>query len=737
MAVAKQPRGYLAKFAKQPHGYIAKLAKQPRGCDETGDCASEFGFMSKLMMLITNMSVAYRAIKYIDQKTSAEEEWLNTLTESLKKSDHLKQNMIELLDSFSTRLSTLESTVLPMYEHTGLLQQRQLNIMKTLKTVDSTLAHYSSVAELDSVLRNYEPNDDIDKYLKNMGKLKDAMKYFADNDNSKSTHLDNAKGTFEFGCSALEREFKEILRKNSTTIKPTMLLEVISDDYEIDKEKLGTVDLMPVKDVELLAKVAQWLVNNGTSTDFTNFYSDYRSLYTQKLMQNIIDHFKSNTTPPTNLKFQASPLMTRKDLGASKAQNIRKASRTYASDLAIRRTTTLAVENVTKESSMETESENFLLSLCCLLACVIIENELIQRIFGVQKDLTTSLMKNVINKSTNFVLSIGDVLLAQIQKSLSKQDHAAILCLFPLAKYLHGNDRRFDLILKFCSNSAKNKFVELPKAVDSLCVKGLEDFVEHVKIDEDKFVPKDGTVHQVTSNALIFLEQLMQIRDCILTVLSSGQMESATNLVPKYFARVLSALGLNLRNKAELYTSANFTTDYLSLKAVFMLNNFNHILRTLQKSGVMKLLVYQQNREIENFYFDQIKQFKKQYLAGWSHLLVILMEFQQKFGIHDSASMPIFMQNVKLKDKEREILKNTFSEFNKEFEILFNYQNSYSVPDKELAQQLRRETKEIILPKYTPFYNCCHSTNFSKNPEKYVKYTPQDLIRHFDQLFSR
>lgn len=181
-----------------------------------------------------------------------------------------------------------------------------------------------------------------------------------------------------------------------------------------------------------------------------------------------------------------------------------------------------------------------------------------------------------------------------------------------------------------------------------LCIKGMEDFVEHVKSDQDKFVPKDGTVHQLTSNvsnactplalvilicfffqALIFLEQLMEVKDCLSLILSDGMSENAPGVVPKYFgktllfasnlsvtkycisARVLSALGLNLSNKAEFYST--MTTSDAALKAIFLLNNYNHIYKTLQKTGVMKV-VCEQNREVEGYYQDQIKQYKNQYL---------------------------------------------------------------------------------------------------------------------------
>lgn len=76
-------------------------------------------------------------------------------------------------------------------------------------------------------------------------------------------------------------------------------------------------------------------------------------------------------------------------------------------------------------------------------------------------------------------------------------------------------------------------------------------------------------------------------------------------------ARVLSALGLNLSNKAEYY--ATTTAADAALKAIFLLNNYNHIYKTLQKTGVMKV-VCEQNREVEGYYVSQIKDYRNQYL---------------------------------------------------------------------------------------------------------------------------
>lgn len=82
--------------------------------------------------------------------------------------------MLGTLTSFEQRLSNLESTVLPLYEHTGMLQQRQQSkifdfilydqfnfgfisdIAKTMKTLDSMLSFYRVAVEVDATVRDSE-----------------------------------------------------------------------------------------------------------------------------------------------------------------------------------------------------------------------------------------------------------------------------------------------------------------------------------------------------------------------------------------------------------------------------------------------------------------------------------------------------------------------------------------------------------------------------------------------------
>lgn len=56
--------------------------------------------------------------------------------------------------------------------------------------------------------------------------------------------------------------------------------------------------------------------------------------------------------------------------------------------------------------------------------------------------------------------------------------------------------------------------------------KVLEDFVEHIKSDSNTSLPRDGTVFQLTSDVLFFLEQLLEFIDIIGTVLAQDSSYS-------------------------------------------------------------------------------------------------------------------------------------------------------------------------------------------------------------------
>jgi len=81
--------------------------------------------------------------------------------------------------------------------------------------------------------------------------------------------------------------------------------------------------------------------------------------------------------------------------------------------------------------------------------------------------------------------------------------------------------------------------------------------VESVKSDGERALPKDGTVHEVTSNALIFTEQLLEYASTLSPMLQRDQSLSAA------LANLPRGLDQNLLAKALL---GAYISEYLGVR---------------------------------------------------------------------------------------------------------------------------------------------------------------------------
>jgi len=63
-------------------------------------------------------------------------------------------------------------------------------------------------------------------------------------------------------------------------------------------------------------------------------------------------------------------------------------------------------------------------------------------------------------------------------------------------------------------------------------------------------------------------------------------------------------------------------------------------------------------------------------------------------------------------------------------------QQAYAVPDIELRTSLRRASRDYIIPKYREFFDKYSNVPFTKNTEKYVKYTSNNVADLIDNFFD-
>ncbi|OUC48603.1 hypothetical protein D917_00071 [Trichinella nativa] len=399
------------------------------------------------------------------------------------------------------------------------------DVVSTLKLIDQTIKHYNTANETDAVLKDMSPAENVIKYIKMMKKLKSAMEFFSSNEIHKS-QLERVETTFNFGCTALEQEFKVLLRRNRANFSAAQVLASIDDSYGASPLfciLCSSVSVPLGEDTEDLKALSNWLVNDSPTKDYLNIYADVACTSILKILKSIFETSRNNASVE-ELKLNSAA--TRKD---SKAWMLnRKTLRQYSADLTNRRVT-LAVENVTKEGALENSAE----SVVFLFVSFMNEGKLVDNLFRFSQSDAYVCLKSVLVKPLNYILDCAKEFLQQAHRNLGRNDLAAVFCLLPLSKYIHRSQDRFKEFMKFSEPALQERFNTILKSVDSTCVDALEKFVDHVKNDQEKFIPSDCTVHQLTSNALIFLEQLMIESQALAVVLSSKQKDSPTTVVPK------------------------------------------------------------------------------------------------------------------------------------------------------------------------------------------------------------
>ncbi|XP_029339614.1 exocyst complex component 7 isoform X2 [Mus caroli] len=277
--------------------------------------------------------------------------------------------------------------------------------------------------------------------------------------------------------------------------------------------------------------------------------------------------------------------------------------------------------------------------------------------------------------------------------------------------------------------STKNKLPGLITSMETIGAKALEDFADNIKNDPDKEynMPKDGTVHELTSNAILFLQQLLDFQETAGAMLASQETSSSATsyssefskrLLSTYICKVLGNLQLNLLSKSKVYEDP-------ALSAIFLHNSYNYILKSLEKSELIQLVAVTQ-KTAERSYREHIEQQIQTYQRSWLKVTDYIAE----------KNLPVFQPGVKLRDKERQMIKERFKGFNDGLEELCKIQKAWAIPDTEQRDKIRQAQKNIVKETYGAFLHRYGSVPFTKNPEKYIKYRVEQVGDMIDRLFD-
>ncbi|XP_072228908.1 exocyst complex component 7 isoform X4 [Leuresthes tenuis] len=659
----------------------------------------------------------------IEEKLKQEQETLSFIRENLEKSDQLTKGMVSILSSFESRLMQLENSIIPVHKQTENLQRLQENVDKTLSCMDHVISYYHVAKDTDRIIRE-GPTGRLDEYLACIAKIQKAVEYFQDN-NPDSPELNTVKARFEKGKELLEAEFRSLLTRYSKPVPPILILDAISMDEELEAPEDVVLEHLPEAVLQDIICIAGWLVEYGRNQDFMNVYFQIRSNQLDRSIKGLKDHFRKNSAS-SGVLYSPAVQTKRKDTPTKKAP--RRPG--YDHDLRVKHHSDALTEKhgaaAGKDDVLDIEIDSYIHCISAFVKLAQSEYALLMEIIPEHHQKKT--FDSLIQEALDNLMLEGDNIVSAARRAIMRHDYSAVLTIFPILRHLKMNKSEFDSTLQGTAASTKNKLPTLITSMETIGAKALEEFADSIKNDPDKEynMPKDGTVHELTSNAILFLQQLLDFHETAGAMLASQETSSATSytsdfnkrLLSTYICKVLGNLQLNLLSKSKVY-------EDLALSAIFLHNNYNYILKSLEKSELIQLVTVTQKRA-ETSYRELIEQQIDTYQRSWLKVTEHLTD----------RNMPVAQPGTKLKDKERQVIKDKFKGFNDGLEELCKIQKGWAIPDKEQRDFIRHAQKKAVSEAYRAFLHRCANISFTKNPEKYHKYRPEEVEEMIERLFD-
>ncbi|XP_042689226.1 exocyst complex component 7 isoform X7 [Centrocercus urophasianus] len=664
----------------------------------------------------------------IEDKLKQEEETLSFIKESLEKSDQLTKNMVSILSSFESRLMKLENSIIPVHKQTENLQRLQENVEKTLSCLDHVISYYHVAKDTEKIIKE-GPTGRLEEYLNCMDKIQKAVEYFQDN-NPDSPELNRVKSLFERGKESLESEFRSLMTRHTKPVPPILILDLISGDDEMDTQEEMSLEHLPESVLHDVIRIAGWLVENGRNQDFMTVYFQIRSVQLDRSIKGLKDHFRKNSSS-TGVPYSPAIQNKRKDTPTKKPIKRPVLIPGHEHDLRVKHLSDTLSD---KHGPVAGRDDVFDIEIDAYIHCVSAFVKLAQSEYQLLTEIVPEhhqkkTFDSLIQESLDNLIMEGDNIVSAARKAIIRHDYSAVLTIFPILKHLKQMKPEFDQVLQGTAAGTKNKLPGLITSMETTGAKALEEFADNIKNDPDKEynMPKDGTVHELTSNAILFLQQLLDFQETAGAMLASQETSSSASsyssefsrrLLSTYICKVLGNLQLNLLSKSKVYEDP-------ALSAIFLHNNYNYILKSLEKSELIQLVAVTQ-KTAERSYRELIEQQIQTYQRSWLKVTDYISE----------RNLPVFQPGVKLKDKERQMIKERFKGFNDGLEELCKIQKAWAIPDVEQRDKIRRAQKTIVKESYGAFLSRYSNVPFTKNPEKYIKYQVDQVGEMIEKLFD-
>ncbi|KAL7184948.1 hypothetical protein ACSBR2_026984 [Camellia fascicularis] len=623
------------------------------------------------------------------------------MRESLLKSQSITDSAVSVLGSFDHRLSALETAMRPTQIRTHAIRKAHENIDKTLKAAEVILDQFDLFRQVEAkILKG--PREDLESYLEAIEQLRSSIRFFSNNKSFKSSDgvLNHANSLLSKAISKLEEEFKQLLSSYSKPVEPERLFECLPSELRPSSESPG---------------------NQGNSNG-KNSHSEHHNHNLENAVY----------TLPTLILPRILPLLhnlAQQMVKAGHQQQLLKIYRDTRSSVLEESLLKLGVEKLSKDDVQKMQWEVLEAKIGSWIHFMRIavklvfagERKVCNHMFEGINSIRDQCFAEVTASSVAVLLSFGEAI-AKSKRSPEKL--FVLLDMYEIMRELHSE---IETIFKgkACSE-IRESALSLMKQLAQTAQETFGDFEEAVEKDATKTAVLDGTVHPLTSYVINYVKFLFDYQSTLKQLFQEFENGGETNSqLASVTMRIMQALQTNLDGKSKQYKDPALTN-------LFLMNNIHYMVRSVRRSEAKDLLGddwVQRHRRIVQQHANQYKR------IGWAKILQCL----SVPGLNSSGGSgnSVGGDGGNSSGVSRTIVKDRLKTFNIQFEELHQRQSQWTVPDTELRESLKLAVAEVLLPAYRSFIKRFGLlVENGKNPQKYIRYTAEDLDRMLGEFFE-
>eukprot|EP00051_Salpingoeca_urceolata_P010560 m.129386 g.129386 ORF g.129386 m.129386 type:complete len:699 (+) comp16759_c0_seq6:497-2593(+) len=647
---------------------------------------------------------------------------VNFLRDSLAKSQQATRKVGNILTSFGDRLSSLEGAIRPLRQESMSLTRGRDNLQTVARLLDDVLEYYDASQKVDGILQE-GPKYQLETYIDAMRKVSAAREYFVQH-NPDNPELMTLTSLRDSGVKSLESEFRQVLERHSFAVSA-------ADLQAMSQEQVVKGNVLPEDVTKTLRVISGYLAESSTTEGLCKRYTEVRC----GVLQTTLSSFDTGSGKSMGKKHSSTSASMHKVVGKGMRRNTSIRRRKGESGSQREETAgkereatvsflDMAIDN--QPGSYERGSHPYLFYVKAIVRLLQRETSLANKVLP--EPLVPVALKGIFSPALDALAAQSSLLAASAGRQVDRQEFFSLAFVFDAIYYFKEKQEDFEGLLMLAGREPLRKYNCIVIGFADVARRCLVGFEQSIQKDNSKKLPFNGTVHEATSNTLSFLSTLHDFAEIAGNVLRGaeafGSEEQGINWVPtatsdKFLARwialVLLQLCANLSRKAKAYESQ-------PLSSIFLINNYDYIMRTILQSGFADL-VQQQEQEFQANYRQRIETQRQMYRQ---HTWAKIDEFVVIEPIEGTLSK-----------RDREVIKEKYAGFNQEFEDVIREQQQYSIPNEELREELRRANLEYIVPRYKQFdLTYRHSGFTSKNPQKYLRFTPDEVMEQLGLLFD-